>query len=626
MTDTETQPASFTRGLFARAIHDSLVFPYPPTLDERSPEEAAVIRRIERDLKEMAASGLIDAARSDEEETVREETIRALAERGILGITIPREYGGLGLSATGYAHVLGLVATLDASLGVLVGVHCGLGSKALVLFASAEQKARYLPMLARGETLAAYALTEPETGSDAQNIRTTAERESDGSWRLNGRKIWIGNGQRAGVIATFAQTVVERRGEMVRRPTAFIIRPDMPGFKVIGTFRKMGIRGSTQAELAYEDLRVPADHTLGEVGRGFGVAVNVLNGGRHSLAAGCTAGAKEMLGEMTRYAEQRIQFGQPIASFEITQRKLATVAADVYAADAMLGVLGRLADSPDADQSLEAACCKVFASDLIWRATDETVQIAGGRGFVKPYPYERHLRDARINRIFEGTNEILRLFIALNGIAEPAERLAGIGSALKSPLRNVGLLGSFAAERLMQRFGATATLDVDLDPRLAKHKEKLEKHVGELATATEAAIAKHRKAIVEKEMVLERLANMAIDLFATACTISRTQRIIEAGRETEIEKALALCDLFCVTAGRRFRAVRISLEQEADDDRRRDVAARVRADRGYGVPGAVLPGVASGGTVSPGQSRDNSGPRLDATGSRGGRGRRSQER
>ncbi|HEX2781434.1 MAG TPA: acyl-CoA dehydrogenase family protein, partial [Gemmatimonadaceae bacterium] len=157
MSDIETQPASFTRGLFARAINDDLVFPYPPSLDERSPDEAKIIRRLERDLKEMAAAGIIDAARSDEEETVREETIRAFAERGLLALTIPKEYGGLGLSATGYAHVLGLVATHDASAGVLVGVHCGLGSKAIVLFGNEEQKARYLPMLARGETLAAYA-------------------------------------------------------------------------------------------------------------------------------------------------------------------------------------------------------------------------------------------------------------------------------------------------------------------------------------------------------------------------------------------------------------------------------------------------------------------------------------
>lgn len=587
-TATEA-PASFTRGLFARAIHDELVFPFPAPLEERSPDEARIIRRLTADVHEMVAAGLLDAARSDEEETIHEETIRAFAERGLLGLTIPKEYGGLGLSATGYAHMLGVIASADASAGVLVGVHCGLGSKAIVLFGNAEQKARYLPMLARGETLAAYALTEPETGSDAQNIKTTAEQDADGSWLLNGRKIWIGNGQRAGVIATFAQTWVERRGERVKRPTAFIITPPADGFEVLGTFRKLGIRGSTQAELEYRNLRVPAENVLAEVGKGFSVAVNVLNGGRHSLAAACVAGSKGLLNSMTNYAEHRVQFGQPIASFEITQRKLSTTASDIYAADAMLGVLGRLADTPGADQSLEAACCKVFASDLLWRSADEMVQVAGGRGFVKPYPYERLLRDARINRIFEGTNEILRLFIALNGIAEPAQRLAGLGSALKSPLRNVGLLGSYAAERLMQRFGATASLDATLDERLAKHKVKLEKHVGELATATERAITTHRKAILEKQMILERLANMAIDLFATACTISRTQRIIETSKSDAglIARSIALCDLFCVTAGLSFRANRIALESEAVDDQRRVVAAQLRERGGYAIPSAI---------------------------------------
>ncbi len=584
-----TTPASFTRGLFARAIYDDLVFPFPAPLDERSPDEGKIIKRLTGDIREMVAAGLLDPARSDEEETIREETIRAFAERGLLALTIPKAYGGLGLSATGYAHMLGVVAGADPSAGVLVGVHCGLGSKAIVLFGNEEQKARYLPMLARGETLAAYALTEPETGSDAQNIKTTAELDSDGSWLLNGRKIWIGNGQRAGVIATFAQTWVERRGERVRRPTAFIITPPMDGFKVLGTFRKLGIRGSTQAELEYRNLRVPAENVLGEVGKGFTVAVHVLNGGRHSLAAACVAGSKGLLNSMTDYAEHRVQFGQPIANFEITQRKLATTAAEIYAADAMLGVLGKLADTPDADQSLEAACCKVFASDLLWRSADEMVQIAGGRGFVKPYPYERLLRDARINRIFEGTNEILRLFIALNGIAEPAQRLAGLGSALKSPLRNVGLLGSYAAERLMQRFGATASLDATLDERLEKHKAKLEKHVGELATATEKAIIAHKKEIIEKQMILERLANMAIDLFATACVVSRTQRMIETSASDAglVARSIALCDLFCVTAGLRFRENRTGLESEAVDEQRRVVAAQVRAHTGYSISDAV---------------------------------------
>ncbi|MEO5580909.1 MAG: acyl-CoA dehydrogenase family protein, partial [Gemmatimonadaceae bacterium] len=256
---SETKP-SFTRGVFAGVVHDSLLFPYPPRLEKRDPDEASLVNRLVADLDRMHASGLIDSRKFDEEENISDDVICELARVGLLGLTIPRQYGGLELSATAWAHVFERISTIDPSLAVLVGVHCGLGSKAIVLYGSDEQKERYLPMLARGDTLAAYALTEPETGSDAQNIRTTAELDPGGHWILNGHKIWIGNAHRAGVIATFAQTAVERRGEMVMRSTAFIIRPDMPGFKVLGTVSKLGIRGSTQAELLYEDLVVPSDH------------------------------------------------------------------------------------------------------------------------------------------------------------------------------------------------------------------------------------------------------------------------------------------------------------------------------------------------------------------------------
>src|SRR5918999_447082 len=261
---------SFLRGVFAGAIHDSLLFPYPPPLDARDPDEARVVERLLGDLRRMVGDGLIDPARFDEDEAVPDEVLHAFADAGLLGLTIPKEYGGLGLSNSAYARVFGEIAAIDGSLAVIVGVHSGLGSKAIVLYGTEAQKARYLPLLARGEILAAYGLTEPETGSDAQNIRTTATPSEDGShWVLNGRKIWIGLGHRAGVIATFAQTEVARPGARRRRLTAFLVRPDMPGFVVEDTERKMGIRGSSQARLLYDNLRVPADHVLGQVGKGF---------------------------------------------------------------------------------------------------------------------------------------------------------------------------------------------------------------------------------------------------------------------------------------------------------------------------------------------------------------------
>ncbi len=582
---------SFLRGLFAGQIDDALLFPYPDPLERRDRGEAETVRRLLRALDEMRAGGLIDSARFDEEETIPDETLTAFGQAGILGITVPRAYGGLGLSNTGYARVFGAVAAMDPSLGVVVGVHAGLGCKPLVLFGTEEQKARYLPGMARGEVYAAYALTEPETGSDAQHIVTRAERV-DGGWAITGRKHWIGLAHRAEVITVFAQTpTTGKDGRPTTRPTAFIVRPDLPGFRVVGTTRKMGIRGSTQAELEFRGMVVPDDHVLGEVGRGFSIAVNTLNAGRLSLAAGCAQSTKAVVGETARYAEQRVQFGAPLASFEITQRKLSSNAADAYACDAMVGHLSAALDDPNVDAALEAAAAKVFASELVWRATDDLVQVAGGRGYVKPYPYERMLRDARINRIFEGANDVLRVFVALNGVQGTAERLKEIGGALRNPIDNFNLVAGYATGRVRTALGAPVDrVHVELHPRLRAHKRFLEKHVAELHAATEAAVMKHRKKLVERQFVVERLANMAIELYARAATVARTQKLLEERGAEGCAHELALTDLFCVESGRRFAQQRDLLggSNAAVDATRRAVAATVRASAGYTVPDAVL--------------------------------------
>jgi alkylation response protein AidB-like acyl-CoA dehydrogenase len=592
---TPSDGYSFTRGLFSGEVHDQLLFPYPEPLDTSDPSEAATVRRLVQAI-EGRLDGMVDSVKFDEEETIPDSVIAALAAHGFLGMTIPRRFGGLELSARAYARVCEAIAGVDSSIGVFIGVHCGLGCKAIVLYGNESQKQRWLPGLARGDMLVSYALTEPLVGSDAQHVKTTATLSADGThWSLNGQKIWIGNAHRAAVIATFAQTAVERDGETVMRPTAFLIEPTMPGFRIVGTAKKMGIRGSTQAELEYRDLRVPAENVLGQVGRGFAVAVHVLNGGRLTLAAGCTGGAKHILGEMTSYVEQRVQFGRPLADFEITQRKLSSIASDIYASDSMLGVIAALATSDEADWSLEAAIGKVFASELVWRAADEMVQLAGGRGFVKPYPYERYLRDSRINRIFEGANEILRLFIALNGIQTLSGQLEEVSAALREPIKHLGLLSEFAAARVRGVFGATATLDVELDSRLTKHKEFFEKHVSELRAAADRAVTTHRHEIVDRQLIVERLSNMAIELFATACVISRTQSLIESDAGPEPgdapHDAIALCDIFCVESGLRFRAARLALADGAEgslDDRRGEVAAAVRRSRGYTLPDSIL--------------------------------------
>jgi len=586
-----TDGSSFTRGVFAGEVLDELLFPYPAPLNVADPAEAATVYRLVRAM-EGRLGGLVDSVKFDVEETIPDDVIAALASEGFLGMTIPRRFGGLELSPRAYARVCEAVGGVDSSIGVFIGVHCGLGCKAIVLYGTEAQKARWLPGLARGDILVSYALTEPLVGSDAQHVKTTATLSEDGTcWSLNGHKIWIGNAHRAAVIATFAQTEIERDGKKIQRPTAFLIEPTMPGFRVVETATKMGIRGSTQAELEYTDLRVPVENVLGQVGKGFAVAVHVLNGGRLTLAAGCTGGTKHIFSEMTKYAEQRVQFGKPLADFEITQRKLSSIASEIYASDSMLGVLADLATEDRSDWSLEAAIAKVFASELVWRAADEMVQIAGGRGFVKPYPYERFLRDSRINRIFEGANEILRLFIALNGIQTLSGHLKEVGAALREPIKHLGLLSEVAAARVRSAFGSTATLDVELDPRLAGHKEYFERHVAELRSAAEHAVVTHRGEIVDRQLVVERLSNMAIELFATACVISRTQSLLANSDDSQGQEALDLCDIFCVDSGLRFRSARVALaggSGGAADDKRKDAAAAVRRDKGYGITDSIL--------------------------------------
>jgi alkylation response protein AidB-like acyl-CoA dehydrogenase len=257
----------------------------------------------------------------------------------------------------------------------------------------------------------------------------------------------------------------------------------------------------------------------------------------------------------------------------------------------MLGVLANLATEDESDWSLEAAIAKVFASELVWRAADEMVQVAGGRGFVKPHPYERYLRDSRINRIFEGANEILRLFIALNGIQTLSGQLKEVSAALREPIKHLGLLSEFAAARVKNVFGATATLDDELDARLAKHKEFFEKHVAELRSAAERAVTRYRGEIVDRQLVLERLSNMAIELFATACVISRTQALLTASDGADTDNAVRFCDIFCVESGLRFRASRVALDGGSSgevDDERKDAAAAIRRDGGYAISDSIL--------------------------------------
>ena len=593
---------SFTRQLFGGSIDDAILFPYPRISEEED-------RRVTAFLEELKAflDANVDREWIDEHERVPPEVIAGLAKLGLFGISIPTEYGGMGLSQSAYCRVFELVTGYDVGLAIILGVHLSIGTKGIVLAGTEAQKREYLPKAATGEWFASFALTEPGAGSDAAGIESRAVRSEDGShWVLNGSKIWIGNGSFSEMIVTFAQTAVEREGKTVDRVTAFILRPGMPGFERGAELRKMGARGSNQAELTFRDVKVPAENVLGEVGDGFKLAMRILNSGRQGLSAGCAGGVKQCLRLAADFAKERVQFGKPIARYELIQGKLAAMAADAYTAESVAYLTTGLADRGDVDYALESAAAKVWTSDAMGRAVDELVQIAGGRGFVKPYPYERMYRDARITRIFEGTNEILRLFVGLSGMQETGEYLRQIGEALREPIRQIGLLTDFAAERVRLALGGgEPKVEVQVHESLQRHFDYLESHTRDLRTAAEGVIRRHGRGIVERQFVVARLADMAIELYVRAAVLSRTQALLEAYAagareapplvstrmaldEASVARTLRVCDLACQRSGLRFRHAREALN-DARDTLLRSVADDVLGEEPATAPAPARP-------------------------------------
>jgi len=569
---------SLTRGFFEGTIDTSILFPYPRISDDEDVRVSAFLAELTAYLERE-----VDRAWIDEHEQVPPQVIEELSRMGLFSISIPKEYGGMGLSQSAYCRVFEAVTAYDVGLGIILGVHLSIGIKGILLAGTEAQKRLYLPKAATGEWFASFALTEPGAGSDAQGIETRAVRGDDGHWVLNGDKIWIGNGSFSEIVVAFAQTPVVRKGETVDRVTAFILRPDMPGFTRGEPLRKMGARGSNQAELHFRDVRVPPENVLGEVGEGFKLAMRILNSGRQGLSAGAAGGVRNCLRMATEFAREREQFGRPIAEFELTQGKLAAMAADAFTAESVAYFTTGLADRGDVDYALESAAAKVWNSDALDRAVDELVQIAGGRGFVKGYPYERMYRDARITRIFEGTNEILRLFVGLSGMQGPGEYLRRIGQALRHPIKGLGLLREFAGDRVrMAVGGGEPEIAGDVQPALRRHYDYLAAHTRDLRAAVERVIRRYGKEVVERQFVVARVADMAIELYVRAATLSRTEALLDAHAagaaqapplsssrmaldDESVARILRLCDLACQRSGLRFRAARVALNDDRDD-------------------------------------------------------------
>jgi alkylation response protein AidB-like acyl-CoA dehydrogenase len=381
-----------------------------------APEHVA-LRRMIREFAENEVAPI--AAECDRKHQVPREVIRKLGEAGLLGVCFPQEYGGMGAGEAGYCILMEELGRVCTSTATNVGAHIGIGAMAIHLDGNPEQKRKYLTPLARGEKIAAFGLTEPNAGSDAANIRTRAVREGD-SWILDGGKVFITNGGYADICTVMAVTdpALGARGGV----TAFIVETHWPGFKVAREEDKMGIRGTSTAELTFEELRVPHENVLGKVGEGFITFMKSLDMGRLTLGAAGLGGAQAALEVMVHWAKTRKQFGVELAHKQSIQWMIANLATEIEALRSLVYRVAWLVDTHQPFGQL-AAMCKLYGSEVASRAIDMAVQVHGALGLSRDYPLERYFRDARIAEIFEGTNEIQRIVIATDIFREHGVRI-----------------------------------------------------------------------------------------------------------------------------------------------------------------------------------------------------------
>jgi acyl-CoA dehydrogenase family member 9 len=540
---------SFTKSIFLGELREDLVFPFP----QLSAEEAESQRMI-LDAFHSWAAHAVDRRVHDHDGKFADGVREGMAELGLMGLNIPEEYGGFGAGARVFSKVMGTIGATDGALAVYFGAHGSIGCKGIILFGTEDQKQRWLPKCASGEAVAAFCLTEPGSGSDAQAMKATAIPSADGShYVLNGQKIWISNAGFAGVFTVFAKVPVDEGGKKKQRVTAFIVDAKSPGIRLGKLEEKMGIKASDTRAVFFDDVKVPANERLGDVGQGFRIALEVLNSGRLGLASGAAHGTRGIMREALAYAKQRQQFGRPIGSFEMIQRKFALFAAECYAADAGWLVAADMVDRGGIDYSLETACCKVFGSEMVFRASSEALQIAGGIGYSKEFPYEQAVRDSRINLIFEGTNEILRALVALMGLQSAGERVKSLGKAFKDPLHSMGVIGSYLAGRAKRQVSKPKLERVH--QALKREADMVEDVVHDLGLEVENLVIKHGKEIIEKQFLQERMANTAIDVYHAMAVLSRATAALEreGGDETRAAADLDCARIFVPMAMRRAR-------------------------------------------------------------------------
>src|SRR6059036_4133200 len=434
------QALGFAKGLFQGHFVSDWVMPYPRIPEAQQGELDQTLTELRKFL-----NADLDPAEIDRKADIPRSVIDGLGRVGVLGMTAPAEYGGRGFTQMANCKVLEEIGRRCASTSVFVNAHHSIGIRALLLFGTHEQKQRWLPKLVTGEQLAAFALTEEQAGSDAANVQMRATPSEDGShYILNGEKRYITNAAIAQVLTVMARTPLPGK-EGKTSITAFLVTPDMPGFEILDArMPKMGIRGTATGRFAMRDVKVPKENILGPPGKGLKVALTVLDFGRTTFGACCTGAAKTCLRLASEYASSRRQFNKTLGNFHLVKKKIARIAADAYAMEAMTTVTASFIDRGLEDYMLETAMLKVFTTERLWECINDVFQIYGGSAYFTDLPLERMLRDARINQIGEGANEVLTSFIALVGMRGPGMEFKEIYDTMMKPSRD-GFIKAWAA-------------------------------------------------------------------------------------------------------------------------------------------------------------------------------------
>ena len=553
------QAVGFAKGLFLGHFVSDWVMPYPRIPAAQQIEADKSLAEVRQFLDEK-----LDPSAIDRQADIPREVIDGLGRFGVLGMTAPKEFGGRGFSQMANCKILEEIGRRCASTSVFVNAHHSIGIRALLLFGSHAQKQTWLPRLVTGEQLAAFALTEEQAGSDAANVQMQARPSEDGShYILNGEKRYITNAAIAQVLTVMARTPVP--GSNKTAISAFLVTPDMPGFTILEPrMPKLGIRGTATGRFAMHDVRVPKENILGPLGKGLRVALTVLDFGRTTFGACCTGAAKTCLQLAIRHANTRRQFNKTLGEFDLVRKKIARIAADAYAMEAMTTVTASLIDRGLEDYMIETAMLKVFTTELLWEAINDTFQIYGGSAYFTDLPLERMLRDARINQIGEGSNEVLTSFIGLVGMRGPGMEFKEIYDTMLKPLG--GRIGK-AWTAGMNRLGAAIRIpDVPVQSdELRSFASQLGRIIWRFNLAVNRALIAYREPILDMQLVQERIADAATELFASSCVLSRWDAEVQASRRngsTPSEHSAA--ELFLRQSFRRARRLLGDLNDNED--------------------------------------------------------------